>query len=259
MPVPFWLIMASHGNRCFANLAVPNNQLTLPSPNGHHGVDGFQANLHRLVNRLARNNPGAIFSMASVILVRWRPYRQSGYPASQRRGPEARAYRHLQNTTRTTTGLTFGQLLVIAQHYRAHRVTLEVQGQPKTPPSNSIISPYCTSVRPWIRIMPSVTETIVPSFVACDRDIKLLDPLLDHVADFRGVELLHDLFLYQGVSCPASLFSRPRTEPSITKSPARLRAPPSNVGSVSDVRVMLRSSLTCIVSASCCVSASLSG
>src|SRR5690554_3056840 len=34
------------------------------------------------------------------------------------------------------------------------------------PPSNSIISPYMTSARPWMRITPSDTPTMVPSLRA---------------------------------------------------------------------------------------------
>src|SRR5690554_7261639 len=40
--------------------------------------------------------------------------------------------------------------------------------RPKTPPSNSIISPYIASARPCIRTIPSDTDTTVPSFWACE-------------------------------------------------------------------------------------------
>src|SRR3989338_469531 len=44
---------------------------------------------------------------------------------------------------------------------------------PNRPLPKSIISPYMTSARPWMRTMPSETETIVPSLRASDEVSRL--------------------------------------------------------------------------------------
>ena len=41
-----------------AGLTVADNQLTLAAADGHHGVDGLDSRLHRLVDRFARDDAG---------------------------------------------------------------------------------------------------------------------------------------------------------------------------------------------------------
>src|SRR5690606_15939225 len=42
-------------NRCFTALTVADDQLALATTNWHHGVNGFDPDLYRLVNRLTPN------------------------------------------------------------------------------------------------------------------------------------------------------------------------------------------------------------
>ena len=42
----------------FTGLPVANNQLTLATANGDHGINSFQACLEWFFNRLTKNNPG---------------------------------------------------------------------------------------------------------------------------------------------------------------------------------------------------------
>ena len=118
---------------------------------------------------------------------------------------------------------------------------------PKEPPANSIISPYWASARPWIRMMPSDTLTIVPSLRASV-----------WTSDRRSMRCLMMSLISEGFSCcigpilrmhvrirPPDRFAarqtrlqgvcpvrsrRPRIEPSMTVSPARMIAPPMSSG-----------------------------
>ena len=111
-------------------LPVTNDQLALTTTNRHHGIDRLEPDLHRLVNRLSGNHTrrdlfnGVGLGRFNGTLAINRVAERVHNAALQRR-----TNRHLENATRTATSLAFGQLLVVAQHDRAHRVALEVQGQ----------------------------------------------------------------------------------------------------------------------------------
>ena len=63
--------------------------------------------------------------------------------------------------------------------------------RPNVLPGNSSISPCIASDRPWMRQMPSVTETTVPCVRTSAPQLEVLDLALDEFADFGRVELLH--------------------------------------------------------------------
>ena len=50
--LPFWLMIVSIADGGFAGLAVADDQLTLAATDRRHGVDGLDAGLQRLMNRL---------------------------------------------------------------------------------------------------------------------------------------------------------------------------------------------------------------
>ena len=129
------------------------------------------------------------------------------------------------------------------------------------PSPNSIISPYCASARPWTRTMPSATLTMVPSLAGCAETSSCsMRPRMRSVisAGFscaccmvsssksifearHGVERRRGL---RGQPCCRAFTRRPRrprTEPSITVSPARTTAPPSKAGSTVTATFTLRS------------------
>ena len=49
------------GDGGLTNLAVTDDQLTLATTDWHHGVDGFQTSLDRLINGLTSDNAGSHF------------------------------------------------------------------------------------------------------------------------------------------------------------------------------------------------------
>jgi len=63
--------LVQHGiksNRSLTGLAVTNDQLTLATANGNHGIDGLQTGLHRLVDRTARQNAGSLSLSTTPLL-----------------------------------------------------------------------------------------------------------------------------------------------------------------------------------------------
>lgn len=51
-----------------ACLTITNDQFTLTTANGNHGIDGLETSLDRLVDRLARQNAGSLELCAATLL-----------------------------------------------------------------------------------------------------------------------------------------------------------------------------------------------
>ena len=119
-----------NSNRGLTDLAVSNNQFPLTTTNRHHRINGFESNLHRLVNRLPGDNAwGNLFNRIGELSVD-RAFAING--VTQRIDHTALklwTHRDFQNTARATASLTLGELLVIAKHNRANRVSLKVKCQ----------------------------------------------------------------------------------------------------------------------------------
>jgi hypothetical protein len=59
--VPSLLVQHSvEGDGCLSGLTIANDQLTLATTDGHHGVDGLETSLHGLVHRSSRKNAGSL-------------------------------------------------------------------------------------------------------------------------------------------------------------------------------------------------------
>jgi hypothetical protein len=139
-----------------------------PRPIGHHGVDGLQAGLHRLVDRFTGDHAGGdLFDHVGELGVDRAlavdRLAQGVDHAAEQLGADG----HFQNAARALDGVAFGDVFVLAQDHGADRVALEVQRQAVGGGAvggcgNSSISPCITSDRPWMRTIPSVTDTTVP-------------------------------------------------------------------------------------------------
>lgn len=55
------------GNGSLSGLTITNNQLTLTTTNGHHGVDRLKTSLDGLVDRVTRKNTGS-FELGTTLL-----------------------------------------------------------------------------------------------------------------------------------------------------------------------------------------------
>ena len=108
-------------NSGFTHLPVTDDQFPLTPANRHHGVDGLQANLHRLVNGLSGNNPGGdLLDSIGLIGINAATAINGVTQGINHPALQSRSHRHFQNTARAATGLTLGKLLVVTQNHRAH-------------------------------------------------------------------------------------------------------------------------------------------
>ena len=109
--------------------------------------------------------------------------------------------------------------------------------RPNVLPGNSSISPCIALDRPWMRQMPSVTETTVPCVRTSAPVSRFWIRARDQLADFGRVQL-HDVLVRIGaISCgprwlsPATgAIAQLHRRPSITVSPTVTRAPPMSAG-----------------------------
>src|SRR5690554_5987905 len=114
--------------RSLTDLTVTDDQLTLATTDGNHGIDGFQARLNRLIygltndyarcNLLDRGGQGVAQLALAVDRVT-----QTVYNTAQ----QFVTNRYFQDTTGTTYLLAFSQTFVVTQNNRTHRITLQVQ------------------------------------------------------------------------------------------------------------------------------------
>ena len=183
-------------NSGLTGLAVANDQLALATADGNHGVNGLQAGLHGLIHRFTGNHAGRNFFDHVGHLGVDRAFAVDGLAQGVHHATyQLGTHRHFQNTTGALDRVAFGDVLVFTQDHGANRVTLQVQAsevEPSLPAGNSSISPCITSDRPWMRQIPSVTETTVPwlrmSLVAA----KTFNAALDQFQSTRAVVHLND-------------------------------------------------------------------
>ena len=111
--------------------------------------------------------------------------------------PTSSGHGHFQNAARALDGIAFGDMLVFAQNHGADGVALEVQRQAKRVAVRvggiPAFRPASRPDRPWMRTIPSVTDTTVPwlrmSLLAASPRCGF-----DQFRNFCGIEL-HDSFL----------------------------------------------------------------
>src|SRR6185437_10877233 len=114
----------------FACLAVTDDQFALTTSNWDHGINGFEAGLHRLVHRLTPNYPRCNFFNRLGALCSYRAF--TVYRLPKRVDDPAHqflAYRHFQDTAGTLDGIAFRNVLVRAHDYRANGVALKIECQ----------------------------------------------------------------------------------------------------------------------------------
>ena len=117
-------------DRSLAGLPIADDQLPLPAADGDHGVHRLQTGLHRLAYRLAGDYTRRHFLDRGEIAGFHRTLAVDRVPQRIHHAPQQRlANRHFQDTAGGLDHVAFGDVPVLAQEYRAHRVLLQVQGQ----------------------------------------------------------------------------------------------------------------------------------
>lgn len=143
--VPFFLVDYSvQSDGSLSCLTITNDQLALPSPYRHHGVDGFYPCLHRLAYRLPRNDSWGFYRDAlachigqGALTVRncesgiW-PHLSIDWVAEgiNYSSQETLTNWHVDNVPRATDNVTLFDEAVVAKNDNSDIVRLQVQGHP---------------------------------------------------------------------------------------------------------------------------------
>src|SRR5574337_2236282 len=239
--------------RGLAGLAVADDQFALAAADGHHRVNGLVAGLHRLADRLARAHARCNlfdrrcqFRLDRALAVDRLAQRVHHAPQ------EFRTDRHLENATGGLDHVAFGDVLVVAQDHRAHRVALEIQRQ-----AEGVLGEFqhfaVLRRLQAVDAHDAVGDAHHGAHVAhLGFGVEMLDTLPDERADFGWIEL-HEpgpRSLYRGgdrrsywIMATVRRLNLSRTEPSITRSPARSTAPPINDLSVTQLSFTWRPNL----------------
>ena len=256
----------------------------MATANWNHGVEALEPDLHGLINRLTRDHPRCNFFDRRRLACVDGPFAVDGI--SQRIHDPSKQFTpngYFQNPPGTARGHTFGKNFIIAEDHNTHGVAFEIHGH-AVKAARKLDHLAELRFRQTVNTHDPVGDANDGPFVLrFSMNVQAFDAIPDDVADFGGIQLLHFAFLYlicrpetsSGglpfgdtrlcsllyVLCrdSPSFSSLPRTEPSITVSPARMMAPPSRFGSTRLVRVTSFSYLFRNTLARCSDSASVSG
>ena len=99
------------GDRGLAGLAVADDQLALAAADGHHGVDGLETGLHRLIDRLTADDAGCDLLDGEVLRRSIGPLPSMGCPGSPPRAQQGLAHRHFQNAPGALHRVAFRDVL----------------------------------------------------------------------------------------------------------------------------------------------------
>src|SRR5262245_45571181 len=111
-----------------AGLAVADDELALAAADGDERIDGFQARLHRLMHRLARNDARRLDVDASLLFRLDRPLAVDGIAERIDHAAEQRlADRDLDDSAGAPDGVAFADVAVVAEDHDADIVHFEVE------------------------------------------------------------------------------------------------------------------------------------
>ena len=183
--------------RGLAGLPVADDQFALATTNRHHGVNRLQPGLYRLADRLTGNNARRDFFDRRKLrglnrsLAIDRVAERIDDPAQKRFTD-----RDFENAPRCLNRVTLGDVLVIAKHYRADRVLLEIQRQ-----AVRVLRKLEHFTVPRVGQSVNAHDTVGnaddSAHIACfSRCFEILDSLFNQLADFRSLEC-HFVFLFK--------------------------------------------------------------
>ena len=119
-------------DRGLAGLAIADDQLALAAADRDHRIDRLQAGLHGLRHALSPHHARgdlfddiAFLGVDGTLAVDRLPQRIDD--ASDQLGP----YRDVQDPSRALDDVAFGNVLVVAEDHRTHRVALEIEREPE--------------------------------------------------------------------------------------------------------------------------------
>src|SRR5487761_1494839 len=180
--------------RGLAGLAIADDELALAAADRHHGVDRFVAGLYRLADRLAVDDP------RRHALDRSRARGVDGTLAVDRpaeriddAAEELSSHGHFEDTTGGLDLIAFAQVDVLAEHYRADGILLEVQRQAKGV-ARELQHLAVARIGQAMDAGDAVGDRHDRADVArLSNGFEALDPLLDEIADFACLDG-HEMF-----------------------------------------------------------------
>ena len=129
-PLPLLVDDGVDGDGGLAGLAVADDQLALAAADRHHGVDGLEAGLHRLVHRLALHDAGGLdLDLAGVLGVERAAAVDGVAEAVDHAAEQLLADRHLGDLAGALDRVALADVLVGAHDGGADVVLLEVEHQ----------------------------------------------------------------------------------------------------------------------------------
>ena len=164
MPVPRWLMIVSTATAVLPVWRSPIISSRWPRPIGIIESTDFRPVCTGWPTDWRVMTPGATFSIGEYSLVSTGPLPSTGLPRASTTRPSRASptgtsrIRPVALTTSPSVMWRYS-LRITAPTESCSRF----RARPYVSPGNSSISPYCAPARPWIRQMPSVTDTTVPT------------------------------------------------------------------------------------------------
>src|SRR5438105_5435044 len=113
-----------------ARLPVADDQLTLPAPDRHQGVDGLEPGLHRLVHRAARHDARRFdLDARPVDIGQWALAVDRLAERIDTAAEKTASDGHVDDGIGAFDGVAFANMAVVAEHDHPDIVALEVEGQ----------------------------------------------------------------------------------------------------------------------------------
>jgi hypothetical protein len=169
------------GNSGLSGLTVTNDQLTLTTSNGNHGVDGLETSLYGLLDGLAGQDTGGLELSTAALSGLEGTLSVDGVTESVNDTSEkSLADGNVDNLSGTLDGLAFlDQTVRTEKHdtdltgFQVHAHALDTGGEPVSPLASmancravqvaySTSSSAWTLFMPWTRAIPSPTESTRP-------------------------------------------------------------------------------------------------
>ena len=183
-------------NSCLAGLTVANDQFALTAADRHHGVDGLQTGLHRLVNGLTCDHARSdLFDLVGHLRIDRTlavdRLAQCVHHAAAQLGADG----HFQNAAGALDRVAFGDVFVFAQNNGADGVALKVQRQ-----AESIAGEFQHFALHHIGQAVHANDTVGHadhrSFGArLGQCFEVIDATADQIANFGRVELHLDFLI----------------------------------------------------------------
>ena len=226
--LPFWLMIVSTATAVLPVCRSPMISSRCPRPIGTIASIALRPVCTGCDTDWRQITPGATFSMTSVSLALTGPLPSIGSPSAFTTRPISASPTGTDRILPVHLTVSPSEMCSYAPMTTAPTESRSrLSARPKVFLGNSSISPCIASDRPWMRQMPSVTETIVPWVRTSAPSARLWILLLMRSLISDGLNCCMVTPEYQTFASAAAIAaSLPRTDPSITSSPTATLTPP---------------------------------